>query len=158
MAAAEATEATGGAASPRIGPAVREDLPGILSLLKESGLPEDGLADYLGTALVAREGTRVVGSAALELHRSGALLRSVAVAADRRGQGVGRRLAREALALASERGAERAYLLTETADGYFPRFGFRPIGRAEVPEDVRGSVEFVSACPESARAMAAELA
>jgi hypothetical protein len=39
MAAAEATEATGGAASPRIGPAVREDLPGILSLLKESGLP-----------------------------------------------------------------------------------------------------------------------
>jgi amino-acid N-acetyltransferase len=97
----------------------------------------------------------VVGSAALELHRSGALLRSVVVAADRRGQG---RLAGEALALARERGAERAYLLTETADCFFPRFGFRPIGRAEVPEDVRGSVEFVSACPESARAMAAELA
>jgi amino-acid N-acetyltransferase len=153
-----AAEATGGAASPRIGPAAREDLPGILSLLEERGLPEDGLEDHLGTALVAREGGRVVGSAALELHRSGALLRSVAVEADRRGQGLGQRLAREALALARERGAERAYLLTETADGFFPRFGFRPIGRAEVPEDVRGFVEFVSACPESARAMAAELA
>jgi amino-acid N-acetyltransferase len=153
-----AAEATGGAASPRIGPAVREDLPGILSLLEDSGLPEDELEDHLGTALVAREGGRVVGSAALELHRSGALLRSVAVEADRRGQGLGRRLAREALVLARERGAERVYLLTETADGFFPRFGFRPIGRAEVPEDVRGSVEFVSGCPESARAMAAELA
>jgi amino-acid N-acetyltransferase len=132
-------------------------LPGILSLLEESGLPEDGLEDHLGPALVAREGGRVVGSAALELHRSGALLRSVAVETDRRGQGLGQRFAREALALARERGAERAYLLTETADGFFPCFGFRPIGRAEVPEDVRGSVEFVSACPESARAMAAEL-
>jgi amino-acid N-acetyltransferase len=65
---------------------------------------------------------------------------------------------RESLAPASERGAESANLLTETANGFFPRFGFRPIGRAEVPEDVRGSVEFVSACPESARAMVAELA
>jgi hypothetical protein len=45
----------------------------------------------------------------------------------------------------------------EDLPGIFPRFGFRPIGRAEVPEDVRGSVEFVSACPERARAMAAEL-
>jgi amino-acid N-acetyltransferase len=65
---------------------------------------------------------------------------------------------REVLALASERGAESANLLTETADSFFPRFGFRPIGRAEVPEDVWGSVEFVSACLESARATAAELA
>jgi amino-acid N-acetyltransferase len=86
-----AADATGGAASPRIGPAVREDLPGILSLLEESGLPEDGLEDHLGTALVAREGGRVVGSATLELHRSGVLLRSVAVEVDRRGQGLGRR-------------------------------------------------------------------
>ena len=65
---------------------------------------------------------------------------------------------REALALASERGAESANLLTETADGFFSRFGFRPICRAEVPEDARGSVKVVSACPESARAMATELA
>jgi len=45
----------------------------------------------------------------------------------------------------------------EDLPGILPRFGFRPIGRAEVPEDVRGSVEFVSACPESARAMDTEL-
>jgi N-acetylglutamate synthase-like GNAT family acetyltransferase len=65
---------------------------------------------------------------------------------------------RDALAPASERGAERAYLLTETVDGFFPRFGLRPIDRAEVPGDVRGSLEFVSTCRESARALTAELA
>jgi amino-acid N-acetyltransferase len=70
---------------------------------------------------------------------------------------LGGRLTSEALGLARERGAERVYLLTETADGYFSRFGFRPVPRPEVPEKVRGSVEFVPACPQSARAMVLDL-
>jgi len=41
VAAAEAAE--GGGASPRVGPAGREGLPGKQSLLEEKGLPEDGL-------------------------------------------------------------------------------------------------------------------
>ena len=79
------------------------------------------------------------------------------MAGERRGEGLGGRLTREALSLARESGAERAYLLTETADGFFLRFGFRPVPRPEVPEKVRGSVEFVSACAQSARAMALDL-
>lgn len=51
-----------------------------------------------------------------------------------------------------ERGATAVYLLTETADGFFPRFGFSPVERCEVPEGVRSSVELVYACLESARA------
>ncbi|QIN80341.1 GNAT family N-acetyltransferase [Rubrobacter marinus] len=137
--------------STRVGPARGEDLTEILALLEGSGLPREGLEGH--PALVAREGERVVGSAALELYGSSALLRSVAVADGRRGEGLGGRLTREALALARERGARRAYLLTQTADGFFPRFGFRPVPRPEVPEEVRDSVEFVSACPGSARAM-----
>jgi amino-acid N-acetyltransferase len=97
------------------------------------------------TTLVARDGERVVGSAAL--------LRSVAVCRDLRGRVLGQRLTRAALSLAHKRGAVRAYLLTETADAFFTRFGFAPVRRSEVPEDVRGFVEFASACPESARAM-----
>ena len=46
------------------------------------------------------------------------------------------------------------YLLTETADLFFPRFGFGPILRSEVSQRVQRSVEFTSACPQSARAMA----
>ena len=136
----------------------REDLPGIFGLLRTSGLPAEGLEGHVATTLVARVGPdEPVGSAALELCGADALLRSVAVRADRRGSGLGRRLVGAALQLARQHGVSRVYLLTETADGYFPRFGFRPVGRREVPPRVRCSVEFVSACPESARAMAADL-
>ena len=138
----------------RVGPATGEDLPRVLGLMEENGLPKDGLDGLMETTLVAREGERVVGSAALELYGEAALLRSVAVARDLRGAGVGGLLTRAAIELARERGASEAYLLTETAEGFFPRFGFSPIERSGVPERVRGSVEFVSACPEDARAMA----
>ena len=108
---------------------------------------------------MAREGRdgAVVGSAALELYGASALLRSVAVQRDRRGRGLGRRLTGAALDLARRCGAVRVYLLTETADDFFPRFGFSPVARREVPPSVRGSVEFVSACPESARAMVCDV-
>ncbi len=129
------------------------DLPAVLALLEASGLPQEGLADHFATALVARRDGSVVGSAALEVYGSTALLRSVAVAASLRGRGLGQRLARAALDLARQRGVSEVYLLTETASAYFPRFGFAPIERAQVPEAVRQSVEFTSACPDSAVAM-----
>ena len=138
-------------------PAAHEDLPQILALLEANGLPPAGLADHLGGTLVARSAGRVVGSAAVEMYGPYALLRSVAVDEDHRGGGLGQRLTREVLELARERGAVAAFLLTESADGFFPRFGFEPVGRSGVPEAIRGSVEFVSACPESARAMSADL-
>ena len=45
------------------------------------------------------------------------------------------------------------YLLTTTAEGWFPRFGFERIAREEVSEAVRGSVEFGGACPATAAVM-----
>jgi amino-acid N-acetyltransferase len=140
-----------------VGPAVREDLPRIPSLLGARGLPPDGLEDHLGSTLVAQESGRIVGSAAVELHGPHALLRSVAVDGRHRGGGLGRRLTREALELARSRGAPEAFLLTETADAFFARLGFGPVARTAVPEPVRGSVEFVSACPAGASAVSADL-
>jgi amino-acid N-acetyltransferase len=140
-----------------IGPARRDELPRILELLEEGGLPRDGLANHLSTTLVARGDGWVVGCAALELYGQVALLRSIAVAWDLRSTGLGRRLTEAALELSRHLGVEEAYLLTETADHFFPRFGFRPIPRSEVPRSVRSSVEFTSACPASARAMMLDL-
>ncbi len=140
-----------------IGPASREELPRIVELLDDGGLPPDGLEDHLPTILVARLHGRVVGSAALELYGTAALLRSVVVRRDLRGTGLGSRLTEAALRLSREFGVAEAYLLTETADLFFPRFGFRNIPRSRVPSSVRSSVEFTSACPASARAMALDL-
>ena len=130
------------------------DLPAVLALLTASGLPHDGLAQHLETAVVARAGPVVVGSAALELYGEAALLRSVAVAEGLRGQGLGRELTEVALRLARDRGVRRLYLLTTTAEGYFPHFGFAPVTRAEVDPAVQLSAEFTGACPDSAAVLA----
>jgi amino-acid N-acetyltransferase len=111
----------------------------------------------MGSALVARAGSRTIGCAALEVYPSGVLLRSVAVESAWRGRGVGRQLTDAGLDLARSRGADAAYLLTTTAGDFFPRFGFERVERADVPDDVKQSIEFTSACPSSALVMRARL-
>ena len=133
------------------------DFHNVLALLAQSGLPQDGLADHKMTTLAAYEGECVVGSAALELYGEAALLRSVAVAASQRGQGLGQRLTEAALDLARQCGVSAVYLLTETAADFFPRFGFQPITRDAVPSSVQQSIEFTEACPLSATVLALRL-
>ena len=138
----------------RIDAAQPADAAAIFALLDEQHLPLDGLRDHLATTLVARtDGGHIVGSAALEIYPDGALLRSVAIAAGRQHRGLGRRLTESAIALARDRQVRAIYLLTTTAEQYFPRFGFEPIARAEVPPGVQTSIEFTSACPSSATVM-----
>ena len=129
------------------------DANAILSLLDRTHLPKDGLVDHLRTALVARRGREIVGSAALEVYADGALLRSVAVDPREQGTGLGRRLTEAAAAKALALGVPALYLLTTTAEGFFPKFGFARIGRSEVPASVQQSIEFRSACPASAVVM-----
>jgi amino-acid N-acetyltransferase len=137
-----------------IEPAAPADGPALAALLQQSGLPLDGLSAHLPHTLVARAGAKVVGCAALEWYGSYTLLRSVAVAAEARGVGLGQRLTQAALAQARQAEAQAVYLLTETAATFFPRFGFHPVERSQVPAAVRQSVEFTTACPASALAMA----
>lgn len=138
--------------------AAESDLPAVRRLLESHGLPLDGVDDIVSTMVVARDGGDVVGTAAVELHTDGALLRSVVVSPAVQGQGLGRRLTEAALSIARDRGARTAFLLTTTAEKFFPRFGFEPISRADVPASVQTSIEFQSACPASAVVMHKRLA
>ena len=133
------------------------DVPALLALLAALDLPQDGFADHVERALVARSGGQVVGCAALEVYGRSALLRSVAVSSAVQGQGLGHRLVEAALALAREQGIGQVYLLTETAAGFFPRFGFKVVGRDSVDDAVKQSVEFTGACPASATVMVREI-
>lgn len=116
-------------------------------------LPPDGLRSHVATTLVARQNGQVVGSAALEVYPDRALLRSVAVAREVRGQGLGRELTDAAIRLAQDLRLPAIYLLTTTAEQYFPKFGFERIVRADVPDTVQSSIEFTLACPSSATVM-----
>jgi amino-acid N-acetyltransferase len=134
------------------------DWPSVRALLTEAGLPLDGAAEAFATGVVASDGDRLVGCAAIEPYDGTALLRSVAVVPDQRGTGVGTSLVHAVQDLARDQGATSLILLTETAEPWFSRLGYAVIDRSTVPADVAGSVEFETACSTSAVAMQRTLA
>ena len=138
-------------------PAAPDDLARVEALLTASKLPLDGVAQALPTFVVAEHEGALVGVAGLEVCCDNALLRSVAVAPEWRSRGLGRELVTRAIAEAEARGIHALYLLTTTAERYFPSFGFAQVTRDQVPEDVRATGEFRGACPASATVMAKTL-
>ena len=141
----------GGGVSVR--PAEPADLPAIERLLTVSSLPLDGVRDALDGFVVAQSGDDLVGVAGLEVCCDNALLRSVAVSPDWRSRGLGRALVTRVISDAEARGIRALYLLTTTAERYFPSFGFHQIPREDVPADVRKTGEFQSVCCASAAVM-----
>src|SRR5579871_3462203 len=77
--------------------ATQDDWPHIAALLAGAGLPLAGAEEHLGRFIVARRGDALLGCAALERYGRDGLLRSVAVAMEARGQGLGQALVQEAL-------------------------------------------------------------
>jgi amino-acid N-acetyltransferase len=126
----------------------------VLGLLTRAGLPTEGVdARVLADFVIAEDSGTAVGVVGLEVYRESALLRSAAVEEGWRGSGVGRALIDRALALSNERGIRDVFLLTTTAEHYFPRFGFACIDRESVPDAVQVSAEFQGACPDTAVVM-----
>jgi N-acetylglutamate synthase-like GNAT family acetyltransferase len=139
-------------------PATSADLQAVERLLTASSLPLAGVEQALPSFVVAESNGELVGVAGLEVCCDDALLRSVAVAPEWRSRGLGRALVSRVISDAEARGIRALYLLTTTADRYFPSFGFTTVTRAEVPADVLATEEFRSACPASATVMRRELA
>ena len=130
-----------------------EDLSAVETLLSENQLPVQGVRENFSNFLVAEEGRRIVGAIGLESFNSVALLRSAAVSEGVRGTGIGRQLVDHALENARRQGIEEVFLLTTTAEKYFPKFGFSETTRDLVPAAVKASAEFRGACPDSAIVM-----
>lgn len=122
-------------------------------LLIDSKLPSEGIAQLLNGFLVAEADAKIVGVVGLEACGEYALLRSAAVSPQWRGKGVGRQLVERLLARAESEGVRALYLLTTTAEGYFPSFGFQVTTRDTVPAEVQATDEFRGACPASATVM-----
>src|SRR5690242_20606992 len=98
----------------------REAIAGLLSAARLVPLDETAQFGAQYAVAATRDGT-LIGVAGYERHGSDILLRSVAVVESWRSAGVGSRLANDRLDHARARGCEGAYLLTETASGYWER-------------------------------------
>lgn len=125
----------------------------VIALLSANQLPVADLPETLEHFIVAIADAVVVGVAGLEVYEDCGLLRSLAVSADYRNQGVAAKLLRRIDTLASLKGLTELYLLTETAPGYFEKKGFQEINRTSVPEALKASSEFSYVCPQSAVVM-----
>jgi len=125
-------------------PATADDFTAIVQLLQETGIgTEDLNPAHTAAFLLLSEGAEILACGAVERFngRCG-VVRSVAVRAPQRGQGLATRLMRSLETHARLRGQERLYLLTESAAGFFARLGYVRCEWSEVPEAVRESGPF----------------
>jgi amino-acid N-acetyltransferase len=139
-------------------PARAGDFAAVVALLQQAGLPTGDLtAASIDHFLVANDSTAdraaTVGAVALERYGDAGLLRSLVVAPDWRGRGVGEALVASIEHRARDAGLQRIALLTETAVEFFRRLGYRPTERSVAPASLRASSQFASLCPASATYM-----
>lgn len=125
----------------------------IQSLLESAKLPLDGVNQHLGNFLLLKKEDKIIGTVGLEVYGDKALIRSLAVTKGFRGRGYGKRLYEAIIAKARGQQISEIYLLTETAEMFFAKQGFETISRDSVDTEVKESIEFRCACPESASCM-----
>jgi N-acetylglutamate synthase-like GNAT family acetyltransferase len=104
-----------------------QDVDALRVFLRDADLTLAGLDHPTVRLWIERdEAGSVVGSTGFELSRDGAhaLIRSVAVAVDRRAAGAGSRLARFALERAAQTGASCAWLFSRRSGPFWRKLGF----------------------------------
>jgi amino-acid N-acetyltransferase len=125
-----------------------------VAFLQAQGLP---LSDITGAHLehfffVGSDGSPT-GLIGLELYGTDALLRSLVVAENARGKGLGSTLIDHAEQYAASKGVRSIYLLTTTAEAFFKRLGYERIERSRAPPSIELTREFAGLCPASAAFM-----
>lgn len=99
----------------------------------------------------------LVGSGGLEFYHDLALLRSLAVSQEIRGQQLGKEIVDQLLKEARQKNVREVYLLTQSASFFFQKMGFKPIDRKRVPEAIRNSGEFATVCSPAAEVLMLKL-
>ncbi len=127
--------------------------PQVRSLLADAGLPVEDLDQSAVRFIVATDQDALIGAVGLETFDGVGLLRSLVVHADARSQGLGGQLVDALEAHARNAGLRQLVLLTQTAEPFFARRGYRRIDRQTAPAAVQASAEFHSICPASATCM-----
>ena len=135
----------------------RTHLSDIEVLLQNCGLPYEDCNEHLDCFNgITRDGN-LIAIGALQFKGPVALLRSIAVHTENRSQGLAASVTRYLIELARLDGVRELYLLTETAEYYFTRFGFCPVTRENLPAEIKSTRQFESLCPASAQAMCLKL-
>ena len=135
--------------------ALPTDEPRIKRLLSSCGLPhQDITPGHLHHFWVIKKNRQLIGVIGLEVFRSLALLRSLAIDPNYRNQGLGSQLTQQAEEYSDSLNIEALYLLTTTAEAFFAKRGYNNVLRKALPEQIQGTAEFRNLCPVTAVCMA----
>ncbi len=127
--------------------------PALIDFLQKVDLLTSDLPTDLSGFTLALDGEQIIGSAGLELLGNVGLLRSVAVAETHRNQNLGQRLFAAALDYARSHEVQEVYLITNTAEQYFQKNGFRQVERNDTPAEIAQTAQFTGLCPSSSVVM-----
>jgi amino-acid N-acetyltransferase len=124
------------------------------ALLESQGLPASDITDeHLEHFFFVGSDGSPTGLVGLELYSEVALLRSLVVGENARGNGLGSTLVEHAEQHAATMGVRSLYLLTTTAERFFKRLGYERIGRSQAPTSIKETREFASLCPATSAFM-----
>ncbi|WP_332681733.1 arsenic resistance N-acetyltransferase ArsN2 [Bosea sp. (in: a-proteobacteria)] len=119
--------------------------------LAQAGLPTADLSEPGRSFFAFRTlSGRPLGHGGFERYGPDVLIRSVVVAQEARGMGVGRAILPLLLRRAFDQGGRRAWLLTSDAAPFFEKIGFRRTERAEAPAAILATQQAAALCPASA--------
>ena len=142
-------------------PARSQDKARIATLLDRLGMAHPVLDQFWSSYLImpaTGPNAPLVGCVALEVIDDVALLRMLAVAPERRGEGLGYLLVETATERARNQGVRNLYLVTDGAQGYFgQRLGFAVVDRKDVDPRIATTAEYQLARSKNATWMRKEL-
>ncbi|MFT5502401.1 MAG: amino-acid N-acetyltransferase [Gammaproteobacteria bacterium] len=127
-----------------------EDIVELQAILKACHLSSEDVEVPINSFIGIRDGGQVIAVGGLEMASPDALLRSVAVAPEYRGQGLANLIVGALIKIAVRSHITSQYLLTETAPWFFEKLGFELVIRNDVPESIRSCRQFTGLCPDSA--------
>lgn len=134
-------------------PALSSDFSAISSLLNEAELLIDDLDRELKNFIVGTIDDQLCAAGGLEVFGRIALLRSVVVAEQCRGQKAGSEIVEKLRAHAKTIGIQQLYLLTRSAENFFAALGFEVVTRDLAPKCISETSQFSELCPTNAALM-----
>lgn len=133
------------------------ELSEIIILLDNNNLPTADISSSDIKLFVGDYNNSIIGVIGIEIYSRIGLLRSLAVDDNFKNLNIGKTLVINLLSYCKQNYIESLYLLTETAERYFEKFGFITIDRSIVPETIKQSKEYKEICPVSAVIMQAKM-
>ena len=137
--------------------ALPEPAPDLIAALEAAGLPTDDLHEPGRRFYRFEDDAGLIGYGGLEQVGPDALIRSMVVVDDRRGEGHGSAILSWLETKAAEQNASGLYLLTTAATAFFERHGYSVVPRSSAPPAIAASRQFSALCPASAAFMFKEL-